>query len=721
MMTRRLVFILTLVALVACSGPRPDARTPIPKASPTTVPTLTLTPPSADDTAKLFLSAWQQADYAGMYRQLSPAARLQIGDVDFADRYRKAQDEAAAINVRAQMRATTKLGGKTQITYHQEWDTALFGTLQAENVMTLTLSENRWGIDWDANMIWPGLAGGNQLRMTWAIPARANIYDRDGLGLAYEGTNVTLGVIPGQIVDEAALLKAISQVTGLATNAIKFRYANAAPTWYVPIADVPGDTYIQNRALLDAQPGFQARSKTVRSYRPDGLAAHTIGYIGVIPQAGLDLYRARGYRGDEWVGLVGLEKWGEKYLAGTHGGQLDIVTAKGDLVSTLAAARPVLSRPLFTSLKRPLQEKVEKILNNADTVYGPHKSVVVVMDPNNGQILAMSSHPGFDPNEILYPAMVSATKPLTPTENSYVNRAVAGQYHPGSTFKPIVMATGLEAGLFTPESIFNDPGYWDGLGENNRKFCWKKDGHGRISLVNGLSASCNSVFYEVGFQINRKDNDLLPNMARAFGLGRPTGIVELDELPGLVPDAAYKKAKGELWYDGDAVNISIGQGDLLVTPLQMAVAYSAIVNGGTVYRPQIVTRIGSQDQGPEEIIAPQVTGQVPLKPETLAAIHQGLRGVVSAAFGTATHIFVGMPVKVAGKTGTAETSTVKPDAWFAAYAPYDAPEIVVIVLMENVGQGSAVAAPIARNVMEAYFGYALTPLPSIPPDQPVDR
>jgi len=247
MMTRRLVLILTLVALVACSGPRPEALTPTRQVPPTAVPTPTLTPPSADDTAKLFLSAWQQADYAGMYRQLSPAARLQIGDLDFADRYRKAQSEAAAINVRAQIRATVKLGGKTQITYHQEWDTALFGALQAENVMTLTLSENRWGIDWDANMIWPGLAGGNQLRMTWAIPARANIYDRDGLGLAYEGTNVTLGVIPGQIADEAALLKAISQVTGLATNVVKSRYANAAPTWYVPITDVPGDLYIQNR------------------------------------------------------------------------------------------------------------------------------------------------------------------------------------------------------------------------------------------------------------------------------------------------------------------------------------------------------------------------------------------------------------------------------------------------------------------------------------------
>jgi len=228
-------------------------------------------------------------------------------------------------------------------------------------------------------------------------------------------------------------------------------------------------------------------------------------------------------------------------------------------------------------------------------------------------------------------------------------------------------------------------------------------------------------FYEVGLQINRKDPNLLPNMARAFGLGKPTGIAELDEQPGLVPDAAYKKTKGEAWYDGDAVNISIGQGDLLVTPLQMAVAYSAIANGGTVYKPQIVTKIGSPDQGPEETFSPQVVGKVDLKPETLAAVRQGMRGVVVGALGTARHIFGGMPVAVAGKTGTAETSTEQPDAWFAAYAPYNNPEIVVIVIVEDVGQGSAVAAPITRNIIEAYFGYAQTPLPPLPPDAPADR
>ena len=344
-------------------------------------------------------------------------------------------------------------------------------------------------------------------------------------------------------------------------------------------------------------------------------SAHAIGYIGLIRRlAWRRIARAAiaATNGWDWSGWNGGAK---DLLAGTHGGQLDIVNAQGQVVSTLAGQRPVLSRPLYTSIKRQLQEDVEKILNTADIVYGPHKAAAIVMDPNNGQILAISSHPGFDPTELLRPG--SVTQPLTPTEKSYVSRATAGLYHPGSTFKPIVMAAGLESGLFTPDSAFDDPGYWDGLGEAYRKTCWKKEGHGHISLVNALSASCNVTFYQVGFAENKKDVNLLPNMARAFGLGRLTGLAELDEKEGVVPDAAYKKAKGEVWYDGDAVNLSIGQGDLQVTPLQMAVAYSAIANGGTLYKPMLVTRIGSKDQGPEEVNPPQIVGKLPVRPEVL--------------------------------------------------------------------------------------------------------
>lgn len=698
-----------LLTLAGCGSP-PPASTPVPPTStsrPTPIPTPTLPPP--EDTAQQFLSAWQLADYATMYRLLTSDARADISEEAFAERYRQAQDTARVTHVRAAPRSTLRRAQTANVAVHVEWDTALVGLLQADTTLTLTLTGGLWSVAWTPDLIWPGLAGGNVMNMTWSIPRRANIYDRDGRGLAVEGKRVIVGIIPGEIVDEEAMLAALSPIVEVPSEEIKARYAGAQAHWFVPVAEISGEVSTANYATLSALTGVSLLEKSVRAYRPggpNGLAAHTIGYVGVIPPGWSESYRNKGYRGDEWIGLTGLEQWGEPILAGSHGGQLDIITPQGQVVKTLAQKPAVLSRPIYTTLKRGFQELVEQIL-------GERKGAIVAMDPNTGQILAITSHPGFDPNEIVSPSAVTPSQPVTPTEKSYVHRALQGHYHPGSTFKPIVMAAGLESGLFTPESIFNDPGYWDGLGPGFRKFCWLKEGHGTIDLVTALSASCNVTFYQVGYALHQQNGDLLPEFARQFGLGRLTGIV-LDESPGVLPNAKWKQdTRGEPWYAGDTVNMSIGQGDVDVTPLQMAVMYSAIANGGTLYRPQLVLKLGSQDMGPEEIIQPEVTGRLPVSADNLAAIKQGLRGVVAGAHGTARHIFIGMPVAVAGKTGTAETATAKPDAWFAAYAPSDAPELAVVVLIENAGQGSAVAAPIARQVFEAYFGYALTPLPPV--------
>ncbi len=702
-----ILILLVALTLAGCGGPPPT-----PTSTPTAPPPPTLTPsptplPRPENTVGQFFSAWQLSDYTTMYRLLSLDARQAVSEASFTEQYRQAQSAATVTEIRTTLRSTLQRERTANAGFVVEWDTALVGTLRAESTMTLTFSGGQWNIDWTPDLIWPGLDGGNLMQMTWSIPRRANIYDRDGRGLAIEGKRVIVGIIPGEMADEETTLATLGTIVGVSPEELKARYSGSQPNWFVPVAEISGEVSTANYPTLSALPGVSLREKNVRVYRPDGLAAHTIGYVGVIPQAGADIYRARGYRGDEWVGLTGLEQWGEPYLAGAHGGQLDIITPQGQVVTTLVQRQPVLSRPIYTTLKRDFQEKVEDIL-------GERHGVIIAMDPNNGQILAIASHPGFDPNEIVSPSTVEVAQPLTPTEKSYVNRATLGHYHPGSTFKPIVMAAALESGLFTPLSIFNDPGFWDGLGPGFRKYCWLREGHGTIDLVTALSASCNVTFYQVGYAINDKDINILPEFARQFGLGKPTGIDVLDENSGVIPDINWKKeTRGEPWYAGDAVNMSIGQGDVDVTPLQMAVMYSAIANGGTLYKPQLALKIGSPDMGPEEIVQPQVTGQLPVSAENLAAIRQGLRWVVAGARGTARHIFIGMPVAVAGKTGTAETATEKPDAWFAAYAPSDAPELTVVVLIENSGQGSGVAAPIARQVFEAYYGYALTPLPPI--------
>jgi len=286
----------------------------------------------------------------------------------------------------------------------------------------------------------------------------------------------------------------------------------------------------------------------------------------------------------------------------------------------------------------------------------------------------------------------------------------------------VTMAAGLEVGGYTPTSGFFDPGYWDGLGVAFRKFNWKEGGDGNIDLQTGLSASNNTVFYEVGKTVELIDSNALPEMARAFGLGRTTGITGVIESPGVIPDPEWKIQNiGEGWSTGDGVNMAIGQGFVLVTPLQMARMYVALANGGTLYRAQAIDRIGSANEPPEEVWPPDVVGTLPVSPEHLASIREGLRGVIAAPKGTAGFVFRGFSIPVAGKTGTAEAPNGDSHAWFASWAPYDDPELVVLVFLENGGQGSYRAAPLARNVFEAYFGLPLTPPPDEPPPGPVDR
>jgi len=283
----------------------------------------------------------------------------------------------------------------------------------------------------------------------------------------------------------------------------------------------------------------------------------------------------------------------------------------------------------------------------------------------------------------------------------------------------------LEVGGYVPTSPFFDPGYWDGLGVAFRKFNWKPGGDGPIDLQTGLSASNNTVFYEVGKTVELIDSFALPNMARAFGLDRATGITGVVEVPGVIPDPDWKLSnRNEVWTSGDGVNMAIGQGFVLVTPLQLANMYAAIANGGTLYRPEIIARIGSLNEPPEEVWQPEAIGTLSVSPENLASIREGLRGVINGPKGTAGFVFRGFPIDVAGKTGTAEAGEGgESHAWFACFAPAsrDDPDIVVVVFLENGGQGSYRAAPLARHVLEAYYGLPLTPPPEQPPEGPVDR
>jgi penicillin-binding protein 2 len=529
------------------------------------------------------------------------------------------------------------------------------------------------------------------------MPIRGNIYDQGGLGLAVDGRVVTVGVVPGWLEDKATVVPLLSSITGVTPEVIQDKIANSQPDWFVPIADVSPEVSINNDELLSSLLGVTRRERTIRVYKAGELAAHGVGYLGTIPPNELEGWQSRGYRGDELVGRAGVEGWGEPYLAGRRGGRLVTLTEHNEEVALVAEINPRPGGSIHLTLEKEFQAEVERIL-------GHRPGAVVVLDPNTGFVLAIASYPSFDPN--LFATGIDPKTWSNLSSNPHrplVGRGTQGAYPPGSVFKIVTMAAGMRDLGLVSDTTFVCTGTWDRLGEEFVKTCWLETGHGQITLQNGLIQSCDVVFYDVGLALQNADPQFLPDMARAFGLGTVTGIVGVEETAGLVPDPAWKLAeKAESWFPGDSVNLAIGQSDLLTTPLQIANLLAAVGNGGTLYRPQLVRRI-VEPVGPEQMNQPEVLAHLPVSPELLTVIRRGLEGVVSGARGTAREAFEGATFTAAGKTGTAETGQEEPHAWFAGYAPAESPQIAVAVLLEHAGEGSKEAAPVFRQVVEAYF------------------
>ena len=670
-------------------------------------PTVTPKPPPPEASAVAFLDGWRSADYGAMYTLLSPESQQTLDADEFTRRYRNALDSGSVITATTQLNTVLRQGERATAAYEITLDTALFGTLTGEYTMSLRLHDSAWRIDWDAGLIWPQLAPDNYFRTTYRIPVRENIYDRDGLGMATQGTIVTVGVIPGQIEDEISVLERLASLTGLSGQTIRGRYASANPEWKIPIADIPAEVSVEQDEALASLAGVYREEKGGRTYPHGEAVGHIVGWVAPVPAERLTEYRRQGYRGDEMVGVAGLEAWGEGVVAGQHGATLSVVTALGEPVTEVAHRDPQPGRAVYTTLDRNFQEEVQQLL-------GDRKGAVVVLDVKTGAVRALVSGPGFDPNAFSGPAGDALrSQILTDPRQPLFNRATQGTYPTGSVFKIVTMAAGMEAGGLDPiSSEFDCPGYWDALGRAARKYCWRPAGHGRINLQDGLTGSCNVTFYNVGLALHQLDPEILPRYASEFGLGRSLGLEGLLTESGLMPDPEWKMNNvGEVWYPGDTVHLAIGQGYLRITPLQVAWMMSAVANGGTLYRPYIVERIAGNEWEAERVIEPEEIGSLPISAENLEALQEGLLRVTSVPYlGTATYAFSGLDIPVAGKTGTAEVGVAgaAPHSWFAAYAPADAPEIAVVAIVENAGEGSTVAAPLVRQVIEAYYGLPVT-------------
>lgn len=731
---RFVILLLLLTSLSAACGALSglgDSRlneppTPRPTATPTAAPITE----DAAGYARAFYRAWELGDYLGMYSLLAPSSQRLVDSAAFIERYREAMRTAAISDVRAQPLGVLQEGANAQFGVRVTLTSIVVGDIIRDFNVPMVYEGGRWGIVWDEGLILPELAGGNRLTMETRVPSRGNIYDINGKALAWQGGAYELGVIPGEIANESGLLAALSVALRIPPDEIKEKYANALPDWYVPVG-VMTEADLQGQAL-SLQPyldkGLAApRRRPMRLYSDTNSAAHVIGYMGSIPPGQLADFQARGYTGDETVGIAGLEAWGEEYLGGQRGGALSVVDPIGQVITVVAERKPQPARDIYTTLDLGFQAAVEQALSDAiTTLPGASYGAIVALDPQTGKVRALATYPTYDP-KVFDPLRADSAQAINALLNEpgqpLLNRATQGAYPAGSTFKLVTYAAALNSGLYDANSRYSSTGVWNRLGDEFAKYDWLAGGHGTISLRTALVVSCNSCFYDVGYTIDGVDNTLLPRVAREFGLGRPTGIQGIAESAGLIPDPEWKLATiGEGWATGDAVNMAIGQGYVQVTPLQMANIAAAVANGGTLLRPTLVDHVGQAGDTPGESPQPFVNGQLPLSAEQLAVVQESLWNVTHAGSGTATHRFVGMPVPVAGKTGTAEAPPGQPHAWFIGYAPaepfttpdgraVESPELAIAVVLEHAGEGSAVAAPLFRRIVELYYGIEPTPFP----------
>jgi penicillin-binding protein 2 len=683
-----------------------------------------------------FVDAINTQDYVHAFSLLDNASQAQLQSADSLQQaYNNAQYTATATQVRYALlggmlskgtQAVTLIGGT--------WQTTLLDTFSTTSTLTMTLEGGTWHVMWSRNLIIPGLADG-VLTLKRQTPQRGAIYASDGSALAAQTPGLTVGVRQSEIKspsEEVAMLNVLSQATGLSPAEIRAKYRDKPPGWFVPIANVDSNTMDRFGDALSSFDAVSAEPHYDRTYPQSNVAPHVVGYISPIPPEQRDAYRQRGYTGDEYIGVSGVEGFMESVLAGTPGGELQILGDDGS-TTVVASKAFVPSRDITLSINPEVQLNAQKIL-------GSRRGAIVTMVPADGSIVAMASYPTFDNAVMDQAAGQEGRRQLTnDPAKPLLNRAIQGMYPPGSTFKMVTMSAGMGEGVTSPGDVFFDPGYWDGLGAAYRKTCWLRSGHGRITLLDGLTASCDVVFYNVGKRLDDKGAALLSQYGKRFGFGAPTGIDLAGEAAGLMPDPDWKKqTTGDVWTSGDTVNLAIGQGFMLATPLQIAQMTEAIANNGTIIRPHVVTRIEERDPLPAQVISATEMGTLPVSPEGMQALHMGMVGVTTnARIGTTTFRFrdfdyyvVGQSIVpgksltsqqraaatkfvVAGKSGTAQAPGAqdKPFAWFTAYAPADHPQLVVTVVLENAGEGSVLAAPLVRQMIESYFGLPVSDLP----------
>lgn len=717
---KKYIFLGTILVifLAGCSKSTADG-TQIPESSPTpglATPVIQTTQvPDVEDAAVAFLEYWSSYDYQSMYSLLSPTSWDLISEEDFVQLYHEISVELALESLDYVVLSSFIDPAQAQVAVSVKYNSRILEGLSRDIIMLLSLNNGNWTIDWSKGLIFPELEGENMLQLTRLVPSRGNIYDREGSVIVAYAEAISLGLIPSQINPdkEDKLLNELGRNLDLPPEVIYAMYEDYPPDvdWYLPLKAVSLDAIEGRVGILESYTpqGLLMRSFDGRYYFDGGVAPQAVGYVRWIQEAEVDDYLLRGYSKGEKVGGQGLELWGEEYLVGDRGGILQVVDGQGEIITQLAREEAAPAAEIYTTFEKEFQLEVQKAL------YG-YNGAVVVMELDTGRILAMASNPHYDPNafnsdyynsSFLLQEYYQADK-----KPPFLNRATQGLYPLGSVFKIITMAAGLETGVFQAGDVY-DCGYFfeDLAGVTLTDWTYEhflEDDEtppsGTLTLTEGLMRSCNPYFWHIGLTLYQNGYpEAIHDMALGFGLGERTGIEGVEEEAGSNPLPG-----SEL----DATNLAIGQGNSLVTPLQVVRFIAALGNGGTLYRPQIIESI--RNASGEELFQfePEVVGELPISDKTRNIITNAMIQVVDNPRGTAYHRFkdASWQIPIAGKTGTTESGFGEPHAWFAGYTNNqneNKPDIAVVVIGENAGEGSEVAAPIFRRVVELYFNQVL--------------
>ena len=560
------------------------------------------------------------------------------------------------------------------------------------------------------------LAEANRISVVPVVPNRGLILDRNGEVLAANYSAYTLEVTPSKVADVERAIDELAQVIDVTPrDRRRFKKLQEESKNFesLPIRTRLTEEEVARFAVNRFRfPGFEIKARLFRSYPQGEVASHAIGYIGRINEADVKRIEAAGlttnYKGTDHIGKLGVEGAYEKELHGITGSEQVEIDAGGRAIRSLARSEPLSGNNLLVTLDLKLQRVAEE-------AFQEYRGALVALDPKTGEVLALVSKPGFDPNLFVdgidpqnWDALNnSPDKPLN-------NRALRGQYPPGSTIKPFMALAALEYKKRTPEFSISDPGFFTLPGVAHRYRDWKKEGHGIVNMHRSIVQSCDTYYYGLAVELGI---DNIHNYLTKFGLGSRTGIDIDGELQGLAPSQEWKWARfKQKWYVGDTVSVGIGQGYMLTTPLQLAAATATLANGGTPVYPRLLKAV--QNSKTQEIrpIEHRNGETVAIKPEHLALIKAAMVGVTSPG-GTAAKAGAGASYTIAGKTGTAQVIGMKQGekydasrireehrdhALFIAFAPADDPKLALAMLVENGGSGSGTAAPIAREVFD-YF------------------